>query len=70
MDYLETTLKAIIKLINQNRAVYHTIENLTTEFYTCLIKKRLDNLVMHKNEQISSLAEEALRIIEDKMNTE
>ena len=70
VDYLETTLKAIIKLINQNRAVYHTIENLKTEFYTCLIKKRLDNLVMHKNKQISNLAEEALRIIEDKMNTE
>ena len=70
VDHIEIILKAIIYLMNKNKAIYYTIENLKKEFYACLIQKRLENLTLHKNEQISSLAEEALRIIEDKMNTE
>ena len=70
VDNIETTLKAIKSLVIKNRAVYNTIENLRKEFYTCLIKKKLDNLANHKNEDISELAIEILSFFEDKMNTE
>ena len=70
IENLELCLKAIINLINKNREFYHTTENLKKYFYTCMIKKKIDDLTLHKNKDISTKAETIVRYFEDKMNME
>lgn len=70
IDNLDLCLKAIINLISRNKEVYHTIENLKNEYYSCLTKRKIDELTFHKNKEISQKADEIKYIIEDKMNTD
>ena len=70
IDNIDLTLKAITTLIEKNREIYNTLENLRIDFYTCLIYKKLYNLSNHKNEIISQDANKILKYFEDKMNIE
>ena len=67
---LELCLNAIINLISKNREIYHTIENLKNNFHTSCIRKKIDDLTLHKNELISEKAKNILNIFEDRMNME
>ena len=67
---LELCLKAMINLINKNREIYHTIENLRNEFTISCIRKKVDDLTLHKNELISEKAKTIINIFDDKMNME
>ena len=70
IDNLELCLKSIINLIGRNREVYHTLENLKNDYYSCLTKRKIDDLTFHKNKEISKLANSIRDVIEDKMNTD
>ena len=67
---LEFYLGSMIDLINKNMEMYHTIENIKTDFYKSFVYKKFNDLINHKNKNISRNAETIIKIIEDKMNME
>ena len=67
---IELCLNSILNLISKNREMYHTIENIRTDFYKSLIHKKIDDLTCHKNEEISQKAVAIIKIFEDKMKME
>ena len=70
IDNLILCLEAIKNLISRNREVYHTLENIKNDYYTCLTKRKIDELSFHKNKEISRHANNIRDVIEDKMNTD
>ena len=70
IDNLILCLEAIKNLISRNREVYHTLENIKNDYYTCLTKRKIDELSFHKNKEISRYANNIRDVIEDKMNTD
>jgi len=70
IDNLILCLEAIKNLISRNREVYHTLENIKNDYYTCLTKRKIDELSFHKNKEISRHAINIRDVIEDKMNTD
>lgn len=70
VDNIILCLKCIKNLVIRNKEIYNTLENLKNEYYSCLTKRKIDELSYHKNNEISNLADELSNEFEDKMNTE
>lgn len=67
VDNLSLYLSAIVNLIENNNKFYHTLENLKKEFYICLIKQKIENLLYHENNTIAEMAKKIVDNLEDKM---
>ena len=63
-------LNGIINLIEKNNEIYHTIENLKTDFYICGAKREMDKLINHTNEDIAEKSLTILNFFDDKMKTD
>lgn len=63
-------LDAIQNLIIKNNEIYNTKENLKNEFYICCTKRKLDELSLNKDEEISLKAIQILNYFDDKMKTD
>lgn len=62
-ENISLSLKGIILLLEKNKEIYHTLENLKREFYACMAKRKIEELIEHKNEEISHLAEKIITIL-------
>ena len=63
-------LEGILNLIAKNFEVYGTIENLKNEFYICGIKRKIDSLILNKDEIIAEKSQLVLNYFDDKMKTD
>ena len=63
-------LLSILNLIAKNFEVYGTIENLKNEFYICGIKRKIDSLILNKDEIIAEKSQLVLNYFDDKMKTD
>ena len=67
---IELCLDALKNLIEENNKVYGTLENLKNEFYICCAKRKLDELSVFNDENISEKATQILNCLDDKMKTD
>ena len=67
---IELCLDALKNLIEENNKVYGTLENLKNEFYICCAKRKLDELSVYNDENISEKATQILNCLDDKMKTD
>ena len=69
-DNIILCLKSIILIYEKNNKIYNTVENLKIDYISLNLKKRINELIDHKNKNIEEYANTVLNLFEDKMNAE
>ena len=70
VDNLILCLKGIILIYEKNVAVYHDSNNLRNDYISCMLRRKLNELANHKNEEIATYAEKIINLFDNSMNTE
>lgn len=70
VDNIILCLKGIILIYEKNIAVYHDINNIRNDYISCMLRRKLNELANHKNEEISNYAEKIINLFDNSMNTE
>lgn len=70
IDNILICLKGIILVYEKNCNIYNNDDNLRNDFISCMIKRKLNDLVYHKNNDISEYSRKILNLFDNSMNTD